>query len=73
MSAKSKEVLKEVLELPAIERAEIVDEIISSLDAPDKSVEKVWKKEINSRLKAYREGCAETVSAEEVLAKYKNA
>jgi putative addiction module component (TIGR02574 family) len=73
MSVKSKEVLKEVLELPAIERAEIVDEIISSLDTPDKSIEKTWKKEINARLKAYREGRAETVSAEEVLAKYKNA
>ena len=71
MGPKAKEVLKEALELPPVERAGVVDRIISSLDAPDAQIDKVWRKEIGERIDAYRSGRMEMVSTDEVLAKYK--
>ena len=65
------DVLREALDLPPLERAGLVDDIISSLDVPDKSIDDIWKKEIKDRLEAYEAGKTESVSVKEVLAKYK--
>ena len=71
MKPKTENILKEAMELPAIERAGLVDQLISSLDTPDKTIDAVWQKEIEKRLGAYKSGKMETVSVEEVLAKYR--
>lgn len=71
METKTENVLKEALELPAIERAGLVNRLLSSLDTPDKTIDEVWQKEIGERIQAYEAGEMETVSVEEVLAKYK--
>ena len=71
MKPKSEEVLKEALDLPPIERAALVDQLLTSLDRPDEAVDAVWRKEIAARLRAYRSGKAETVSAEDILAEYR--
>jgi putative addiction module component (TIGR02574 family) len=59
------------LDLPPIERAALVAQLLNSLDKPDEAVDAVWRKEIPARLRAYRTGAAETVSAEEILAEYR--
>ncbi|OHB80729.1 MAG: hypothetical protein A2Z25_02900 [Planctomycetes bacterium RBG_16_55_9] len=71
MKSKSEELLKEALELPAIERAAIVDRLIISLDRTDDAIDKAWRKEIGARLRAYRSGAAGTLSAEDILAEYR--
>lgn len=71
METRTENVLKEALELPAIERAGLVNSLLSSLDTPDKTIDEVWQKEIGERIQAYEAGKMETVSVEEVLAKYK--
>jgi len=71
MKSKSEDLLREALDLPAIERANLVDRLLSSLDTPDKAIDDVWRKEIGARLDAYRTGKAPTVSAEDVLAEYR--
>jgi putative addiction module component (TIGR02574 family) len=71
MKSKSEELLKEALDLPPIERAAMVDRLITSLDRPNEAVDEVWRKEIGARLDAYKSGAAETVSAEDVLAEYR--
>ena len=71
MKSKSEELLKEALDLPPIERAAMVDQLITSLDRPDEAVDEAWRKEIGARLAAYRSGAAETVSANDVLAEYR--
>ena len=68
---KSEDLLKEVLDLPPIERAALADQLLTSLDRPDDAIDEVWRKEIAARLRAYRSGAAETVSAEEILAEYR--
>ena len=71
MSPKSEDLLKEALELPPVERAAFVDRLLTSLDKPDETVDRVWREEIAARLRAYRSGAAPTVSAEDVLAEYR--
>lgn len=71
MEPKSQDLLKEALDLPPIERAALVDELLASLDKPDEAGDEVWREEIAARLRAYRSGTAETVSAEEILAEYR--
>lgn len=68
---KSEDLLKEVLDLPPIERAALADQLLTSLDRPDDAIDEVWRKEIAARLRTYRSGAAETVSAEEILAEYR--
>jgi putative addiction module component (TIGR02574 family) len=71
MRPESKDLLKEALDLPPIERAALVDQLLTSLDRPDEAIDEVWRKEIAARLRAYRSGTAATVSAEEILAEYR--
>jgi putative addiction module component (TIGR02574 family) len=67
MKPESRDLLKEALELPPIERAALVDELLTSLDKPDQAIDGAWRKEIAARLHAYRSGTAATISAEHVL------
>ena len=72
MTPQSKELLKKALELPAVERASLVDRLLASLDNPDEVADEVWRQEIGQRVAAYRAGQAETLSAEEVLVHYRS-
>lgn len=59
------EVLELALHLKADEKFLIIDELLKSLDKPDKNIDDVWEEEAISRLKAYENGKLETVSEEE--------
>ena len=72
MKAKSEDVLKEALDLPPVERAALVDRLLASLDHPDETVDEIWRREIAARIRAYRSGTAPTISAEDVLAEYRD-
>jgi putative addiction module component (TIGR02574 family) len=68
MAASAKTVLDQALELPANDRAALVDTLISSLDKPDQTVDAKWIKEAEDRLAAYRSGELRAVDAEHVFA-----
>jgi putative addiction module component (TIGR02574 family) len=65
------EILKETLTLPPSEKAELIDKLISSLDEPDKEIEKLWANEAESRINAYEQGKIKALTLKEVLEKYK--
>jgi len=67
----TKEILKEALSLSPNEKAELVDELLVSLDYPDPDIEKVWAEEVEKRIDAIDQGKSKTISLEEVLKKYK--
>ena len=69
--ATSKEILDKAILLSPAEKAELVDQLILTLDKPDKKLDKLWAEEAESRLAAYKRGDLRAVSLEEVLAKYK--
>jgi putative addiction module component (TIGR02574 family) len=52
-----KEVLTEALNLPPIERAELIEELISSFDFPDRErFDVLWADEVEDRIDAYDRG-----------------
>ena len=59
------ELLEQALELKASERSKLIDELLKSLDKPDKEIDKIWEDEASKRLESYRSGKIETVSEEE--------
>ncbi len=67
----AKDILKEAILLEPTEKAKLVDHLITSLDKPDKELDKMWAQEAESRLDAYKQGKLKAVSLGEVLSKYK--
>jgi len=67
MSVSKETVLRQALELPANDRAALVEELIVSLDKPDPALDALWLKEAESRLAAYRSGELGAVDADEVF------
>jgi len=69
--AAPKNILKEALTLKPSEKAELVDKLLSSLDKPDKEIDKLWAQEAEDRINAYDRGEIKAVTLQEVLEKYK--
>ena len=70
MIAETEQLLRNALGLPPIERANLVDHLLSSLDQPDEQIDDLWRQEVERRIAAYRKGEMRSVSLNEVLAKY---
>ena len=68
MVASTETLLRQALELPANDRAALVDGLIVSLDKPDPAIDALWLREAESRMAAYRSGELDAVDAEQVFA-----
>ena len=71
MTIHTKRILKDALGLPYIERAKIVDYLLSSIDRPNERIDNLWRKEVEDRIKAYQSGKIKSVTLKEVLSKYR--
>ena len=71
MTEATKNLSVEARKLSPAERVDLVDDILSSLDEPDPNIDRLWSKEADDRLAAYRRGEIRAISLEEVLAKYR--
>lgn len=68
MSANSEQVLKEALDLPPQERAELVERLLATFQSPpDPHLDELWAREAEDRLDAYDRGELHAVPAEEVF------
>ena len=65
MSDHGLRLLEEALALPANERADLVERLLSSLDPSEPEIEKLWAKEVEDRIDALERGDLRTISAEE--------
>ena len=65
------EIMKEALSLKAVQRAKLIDTLLSSLNVPDKEIDQKWAQEAESRLDAFQSGRLKAVSMEAVLEKYR--
>ncbi|MCL0042474.1 addiction module protein [Thermodesulfovibrionales bacterium] len=68
---KTKQMLENVLTLPPVEKANLIDRLLSSLDQPDEHIDALWRKEVEDRINAYKAGQIKSVSLEEVMSKYR--
>lgn len=62
---------QQIAQLPGLDRIALVEDILQSLDAPDRSVDALWASEAESRLAAYKSGQVKAVPLAQVLAKYR--
>ena len=54
MSRQGKQLLAEALNLPPIERAEIIEELLSSFEFPSRrTIDELWAHEAENRIDAY--------------------
>ncbi len=67
MSASAETLLRQALQLPAIDRAALADGLLASLDKPRPELDALWLKEAESRLAAYRAGELGAVDADQVF------
>lgn len=65
------EILSRALTLDPVEKAELIDKLLLSLDIPDKQIEALWATEAENRIDAYERGKIKAVTLEKVLEKYK--
>lgn len=73
MTDTRKKILTEVLKLSPIERAELVENVLSSFDLPAKKInEELWAKEAEDRIDAYERGEMKSIPAEKVFKKINN-
>ena len=70
MTKSANAILIQALELTASERAEVVEKLLSSLDAPDSFIDSIWANEADARVEAFERGEIGSVSAEKVFKKY---
>lgn len=68
MSEKGTKLLEAALSLPAAERAELVDRLLTSLDtSPDTRIGRLWTQEAEDRLDAFERGEIRAVSAKDAF------
>jgi putative addiction module component (TIGR02574 family) len=68
MTPESEQILREALDLPPIDRAELVEQILASFEFPArKDIDAAWGREAEDRIDAYERGEIGTSSAAEVF------
>ena len=70
MSESTKVLCARARELSPTERLDLVDQILSSLDETDPAIDRLWAREAEDRLAAYRRGEIRAIPLSDVLAKY---
>lgn len=71
MAETAKTLREQARRLSPEDRIGLVDDILASLDELDPNIDRLWAKEAEERLAAYRRGEIKAVPLQEVLAKYR--
>jgi len=71
MNNTSQAIIEQAKQLTALEKIELVDALLASVDKPDAEVDRQWVKEAEDRLSAYRRGEIEVLDLNQVMAKYR--
>ena len=66
------EIITEAMRLKPQERYLIIEELVHSLDEPNKEIDNLWLQESIKRLAAYKSSSLKTVSYETVFGSAKN-
>ena len=70
MTVKAKKVFEKALTLPPVERAELVEQILSSFEFPSRgNIGTLWAKEAEARIDAYNQRKIKATSASKVFDK----
>lgn len=73
MSETAKSLFERARELPPVERLRVVDQILGSLDETDAVLDRLWAREAEDRLAAWRRGEIRDVPLDDVLQQFRRA
>ena len=65
------EIIREASELPVEERANVIDSLLRTLNAPDPDMDRAWSETARRRLAELRSGRVQPVPGDQVFAKIK--
>jgi len=69
MPKRARNILAEALELPPVERAELVEHILSSFEFTSrKEIDALWSREAEDRIEAFDRGEMKAIPVEDVFA-----
>lgn len=63
------EIIEQAIDLKPQDRYLVIEQLILSLNEPDKDIENLWIEESDRRLKEYKKGSLKTASFDEVFSK----
>ncbi len=69
MSTRISKILEAARDLSPVDRAALVDDLLTSLDEPDAQIDELWRTEAEDRLAAYKRGDLQVKDADQVLKK----
>ena len=70
MTIQTQQVLEKAIHLPPVERAKLVEQILSSFDRPYREeIDALWAKEAEDRIDAYDQGKIKAIPASQVFEK----
>jgi putative addiction module component (TIGR02574 family) len=64
-------IFNEASALSPIEKARLIDKLISDFDKSDPEINEMWVKEAEERIDAYDQGKMKSITLEKLLQKYK--
>ena len=67
MTVATENLLNQALELPPLERATLVDGLLSSLDRPDPRILELWANEAENRMALFAAGTMRAIPEDEVF------
>lgn len=67
----AKVLAEKALSLSPVERIQLVESILASLDKPDSSIDQIWIEEAEKRYSAYKDGKLKATSWEVIKERYK--
>jgi len=68
MTAQTQQVLEKAIHLPPVERAELVEQILSSFDRPSRDeIDALWAREAEDRIDACDQGKIKAIPASQVF------
>ena len=68
MSQTAEQIIQGALQLSPVERAAVIERLVSSLDSPNPRIQDLWLQEALDRRAAYQAGEMETYDADQVFA-----
>ncbi len=70
MSNLQKQIIEEALHLSILERADIVDILLKSIDSPDNDIDQAWAEEAEKRVDFYQEKRKSLISSAKIFERY---
>ena len=67
------QIFTEISPLKPLDKLQLIEKILNSLNQPNKSIEDIWANEAENRIKAYDNGLISVVNEDDVFGKYKRS